>query len=230
MVWVLGGAAIALVLMIGLIAFLLGSKGDDDGSELVAAASSSSTSAPSTTTTTAAPTTTTTVDPIAKARQDYPKLYEVVLRLDNIITQSSEGREGVGEAVGGVRDCTLDPYDAERAIDDVVFNRSTVLQQVAAVDVTGDAQAAQLVEMLQQAIQHSIDADRHYNNWISYLYTDYYYTSPIGCPSGAAPLNADYDEGTADSGRATTAKQDFVGSYNPIAESFGMRTWEYTEI
>ncbi len=232
LVWVLGGAAgaLAIVAVVVLVLVVNGGGSGDDGRELATAGSSSTvTTAAPTTATTAAPTTT-TLDPISQARQQHPKLYEVSLRLENILTQSSDGREGVGEAVGGVRECTMDPYEAERSIDDVIFNRSTVLNQVAAVDVTGDPEAASLVEKLQRAIQHSIDADRHYNNWISYLYTDYYYTRPVGCPSGRAPQNSEYDEGTADSGRATTAKQDFVAMYNPIAESFGMRMWDYTEI
>lgn len=227
--WVLGGTAtvLAIAVVVVLVVVLSVGSGESDDGLATSRSSSTTTAAPTTTT---APAPTTTLDPVSQARQDHPKLYEVALRLENIITQSTQGRTGVGEAVGGVRECTMDPYEAERAIDAVIDNRSTVLNQVASVDVTGEPEAAALVDKLQEALQHSIDADFHYNAWISYLYSDYYYTTPIGCPSGQAPRNVDYEEATADSGRATTAKQDFVARYNPIAISFGLRTWEYTDI
>jgi hypothetical protein len=83
---------------------------------------------------------------------------------------------------------------------------------------------------LQAAIQASITADRHYRNWMTSLYTDYQYTDPVGCPSGSAPRDAEFNAGDAASAQASDAKATFVDTYNPIATAMGLRTWAEDEI
>jgi hypothetical protein len=176
------------------------------------------------------PTTTTTLDPVAAARQANPDLYTAMVRFDDIIQQSTEGRAAVGPLVRGVRDCSISPQEASQQIDDIVANRQSVLNQVNAVSTTTSPQAGQLARQLQTAIEESISADRHYSNWMTFLYRDYYYTDPIGCPDGSAPVDDEFAAGDADSEQATAAKEAFVAAYNPVAESLGLRTWAEEQI
>ena len=192
--------------------------------------SNDSASAPTTTVTTSSvttlATTTTTLDPVSAARAAKPQLYDLVNRLENILDQSARGRRAVGPLVSGGRTCSIDPYDASRQINAIVNNRQSVITQVSALPTSADG--GPLVSKLQLAIQESINADRSYSDWMNYLYASYYYLFPIGCSS--APINADFADADASSARASTAKQDFVDTFNPIAESFGLRTWSPSDI
>lgn len=200
------------------------------GSSPAPSASDVSTSTATSTSTTST-STTTTIDPAVVAQQKADEdLRAVVLKLDVILTQSSQGRGEVAPLVTGVKACTVSPSEAGTKIDSVVRNRQSVLDQVSALDTFGNPDAVSLVAQLHEAVQASIDADRHYREWMTYLYTDYYYTYPIGCPSGAAPTNAAFDAGQAASGRATAAKAAFVDAYNPIAGRFGVATWAEKDI
>jgi hypothetical protein len=157
-------------------------------------------------------------------------MYDLVTRMESILTQSSAGRGQVGTLVGQVRNCTVTPNNASVQIDQVVSNRQSVLNQLSSMSNTAGTDGTSLISGLQAAIRESISADQYYSSWMKYLYTNYYYTFPVGCPSGAAPLNGDYNTAQAASTRASQAKQDFVDIFNPIAESFGLQTWDPGEI
>jgi RNA polymerase subunit RPABC4/transcription elongation factor Spt4 len=188
--------------------------------------SSSVTSTTLASTTTTAPTT--TID--AAQQQAAANLRAAMVDLDGIVAQSSQGRGQVGTVVAGVKACTINPEEASRQINNVIANRQSVLNQVNALNTRANSQVASLQSQLRTAIQASIDADVHYRDWMVYLYTDYYYTIPVGCPSGSAPTNASYDAGNSASSQATNAKRAFVAAYNPLAQNQGLRTWSDTEI
>lgn len=214
-------AAVALVLVI-----LLVTK--DSGKSDTASSKQRTTSSAAVTTTVPAPTT--TLDPVTAARRARPQMYDLVTRMESILTQSSAGRGQVGKVVGDVRNCVVTPNTASVAIDQVVSNRQSVLNQLSSVTNTAGVEGTSLISGFQTAIRESITADQYYSMWMKYLYTNYYYTRPVGCPSGSAPLNSDYNTAQAASGRASTAKQDFVNIFNPIAESFGLQTWDPGDI
>ena len=225
--WGIVGIAGALAAIVLVLVILLVTK--DSGK--------SDTTSPkeSTTTTTVAPTTTipattTTLDPVTAARTAKPQLYDLATRMESVLTQSSAGRGQVGQVVGDVRNCRVTPNTAAIEIDQVVSNRQSVLNQLSSLNNSAGAEGTALISALQTAIRESITADQYYSAWMKYLYANYYYTRPIGCPSGSAPLNGDYSTAQAASGRASTAKQDFVNIFNPIAESFGLQAWDPGEI
>ena len=178
----------------------------------------------------AQPTTTTTIDPVSLARSTQPELYDSMMRIGAILEQSASGRGQVGQVVAQVQSCTIDPNQAAIQIDSVVANRTTVLNQLSGIPNATSADTASVVSSLQSAIGASIEADRGYSDWMKYLYNDYYYTYPIGCPSGRAPTNYSYDNATSASARATQAKTNFIAVYNPIASRFGLRTWSEGDI
>ena len=178
----------------------------------------------------AAPTTTTTIDPVTLARSTQPELYDSMMRIGAILEQSASGRGQVGQVVAQVQSCSIDPNQAAIQIDSVVANRTTVLSQLSGIPNATSADTAAVVSSLQSAIGASIEADRGYSDWMKYLYNVYYYTYPIGCPSGQAPTNYSFDNATSASARATQAKSNFIAIYNPIASRFGLRTWSEGDI
>ena len=218
--WVKILSVVIAVLLIGggIGAYLLTGSKDSASSPTTTVTSAPSTTLP--------PTTTTTLDPVSAARAAKPQLYDLVNRLENILDQSARGRGAVGPLVAGVKTCSIDPYDASRQINAIVNNRESVITQVSALPTSADG--GPLVSKLQLAIQESINADRSYSDWMNYLYSSYYYLFPIGC--SRAPVNADFADADASSARASTSKQDFVDTFNPIAESFGLRTWSPSDI
>jgi hypothetical protein len=218
---IVGG--IALVVFV--IAALIVTK---DGGTSEGTASQEPTTTLTPTTTVPAPTT--TLDPVMAARQARPQLYDLVTRMESILTQSSAGRGQVGKVVGDVRNCTVTPDTAAIEIDQVAVNRQSVLNQLSSLTNAAGVDGTSLISGLQVAIRESVTAGQYYSMWMKYLYASYYYTRPIGCPSGSAPLNADYSAAQAASGRASAAKKDFVEIFNPIAESFGLKTWDPGEI
>lgn len=239
-VWWLVGVVGVLVVVVAVLITVLVTRGGStepaatgitvSPTSAVTASTASSTTTSSSTTTTAAPTTTVDLQALAAAKADQD-LREVTTKLEGILDQSSSGRGRVGALVDGVRNgCQFTPEAAEREINGVIANRQSVLNQVAALDAKGNADAITLVQQLQSALQASIDADVGYRDWMTYLYTTYYYTEPIGCPGGSPPTNSSFDAGQAASGRATAAKQAFVSTFNPIASRYGLATWDASQI
>jgi len=168
--------------------------------------------------------TTTTIDPaVIKAEQDYRAFVE---RIENVLTQSAGGRGQVGSLVSGVENgCSIDPYDASQQIRTVIDSRTSLLNQLSGIQAPPNPEAQTFYSLLQQALQSSIDADIQYKGWFDFLYTDYYYTFPVGCPSGTPPKNEAFDAARAADARSTTLKQQFVDAFNPVATRFGLQTW-----
>jgi hypothetical protein len=169
--------------------------------------------------------TTTTLSPAqVKAFADYK---DYVSRLGNILQQSAAGRGQVGSLVTGVENgCQVSPQDASAQIRTVIDNRSSILNQLAGLSTAPNSEAQNLYSLLQQAFQSSINADTNYKAWMDYLYADYYYTYPVGCPNGTPPHNNLFDAARAADGTSTSLKMQFVNAFNPVAARFGFQTWD----
>jgi hypothetical protein len=152
-----------------------------------------------------------------------------VRTVDGILTQSSSGRQQVSSVVTGVvNGCSVSPSTASATIRQVIVNRQSVLMQANALSVV-DASTDRVKSELIRALNAAIEANQGYQRWLDNLYSTYYNSDPVGCPDGQAPTDSNYDAATAASGRATAAKQAFVGDYNPLAAASGLRTWSESE-
>ena len=80
-----------------------------------------------------------------------------------------------------------------------------------------DKPADDAVTFLQQALQQSIEADRHYRDAFFEAAQ-----SGGGCPP---PQNASFRLAARSNAGATSAKRRFVAAFNPLASRFGRRTW-----
>ena len=145
-------------------------------------------------------------------------LHTFVSRVENFLVQSRDGRREVSTAIAGAVHCRLGPRAAIERLNRVQRNRQSLLQQVAALAVPGDAAAARSAELFQQSEQRSIAADWHYRDWLAKRTT-----------CGSPKQNADLHAALLADRAATRAKRQFVAAFNPLARRFHRRSWQATE-
>jgi predicted Ser/Thr protein kinase len=147
------------------------------------------------------------------------KLQTFVDRVENVLEQSAAGRREIATALSGGFDCSLAPQHVARRIASVADNRQSILQQLATIGGP-TAQADRVVTLLQQALQQSIEADRHYRD-------GFLATEAGRCPP---PPNEDFRLARESDGRATAAKRRFAAAFGPLAKRFHRRAWSAAEI
>ena len=141
-------------------------------------------------------------------------------RIENVLQQSTEGRKEIANALTAGFNCSVSPGRAAQQIASVADNRQSILQQLGSIR-TPTQQADDIVTLLQRALQHSIEADRHYRDGFSAV--------PPGtsCP---LPTNADFALASKSDARATAAKEGFVAAFDPLAVRFRRRSWSAGEL
>jgi DNA-binding SARP family transcriptional activator len=141
---------------------------------------------------------------------DTRELAAFVVKVDNLVHQSREGRASIVSTIGAALDCTVHPQAAAAQITATERNRQSLLQQVAALRVPDDPDALRLADLFQRALAASIAADWRYRDWLGSL---------RACPKGAPPRSV----AGADA-RATAIKTRFVRTFNRLAVRFGRDT------
>jgi DNA-binding winged helix-turn-helix (wHTH) protein len=137
-------------------------------------------------------------------------------RVENVLQQAASGRQEIRVALTAGLNCSISPHEAGQRIASVADNRQSILGQLGNFQ-TPTQQADDAVTFLQQALQQSIEADRHYR--------DGFFTiaqADVGCP---VPPNASFRLAAQSNTRATSAKKRFVSIFNPLAARFNRRTW-----
>jgi serine/threonine protein kinase len=133
-------------------------------------------------------------------------------RIENVLTQSAAGRREIASALNAGLNCKVSNSVAAQRIDSVADNRQSILQQLGSL--SGPTQGTdRMVTLLQQGLQNSIEADRHYRDW---------FLATTGCPP---PRNQSFDLAQASDKRATRAKELFVARFDPLASSLHERVW-----
>ena len=143
-----------------------------------------------------------------------------VARVENVLDQAEAGRREIRTALTAGFNCSISPHEAGQRIASVADNRQSILGQLGNFQ-TPTQQADDAVTFLQQALQQSIEADRHYR--------DGFFTIALtnaGCP---VPQNADFKLAAQSNTRATLAKKRFVLAFNPLAVRFHRRIWSAGE-
>jgi len=141
-----------------------------------------------------------------------------VLRVENFLVQSREGRREGSTAIFGVVHCRLGPRVAIERLNREQRNRQSLLQQVVALSVPADSAAGRSADLFQQAEQRSIAADWHYRDWLRKRTT-------CGSPKPSADLHVAVVADKA----ATRAKQQFVAVFDPLARRFHRRSWQASD-
>jgi hypothetical protein len=144
-------------------------------------------------------------------------------RMSALLEQSNSSRGQVAAAAQGLAACSLDAQQAAATFGAAAQARQTVLTSAAALDVTGLAEGPQLKGSLEQALQPSVEADRHFQAWAQQL-------AASGCTPGHTTQSAEFAAANDASGRATAGKNAFVGAWNPVAARYGLRQWAAGDI
>jgi hypothetical protein len=148
------------------------------------------------------------------------KLSAFVDRIENVLEQSASGREEIATALTDGLNCSISPREAGQRIASVADNRQSVLVQLGNLQ-TPTEEADDAVTRLQQALQQSIEADRHYRD-------GFFAIGPrTACP---LPRNRDFRLAARSDAQASAAKARFVAAFDPLAARFHSRTWSAGEI
>jgi DNA-binding SARP family transcriptional activator len=146
---------------------------------------------------------------------DHSELQVFVVKLENFLRQSRDGRDQVKQAINGALGCRVSPAATETKLDSVTRNRQSLLDQLAALHVPPGREALRASDLLQKAIAASIAVDGVYRDWLR---------AHPKCPHGAPPAVL-----SAADARATRLKLQFLAAFNPLAKRFGKRTWKADE-
>ena len=122
----------------------------------------------------------------------------------------------IGAALTAGLNCSISPHEAGQRIASVADNRQSILGQLG-IFATPTQPSDKAVTYLQQALQQSIEAERHYRDAFFEAAQ-----SGAGCPP---PQNASFKLAASSNARATSAKRRFVAVFNPLASRFGRQTW-----
>lgn len=207
--WIaLAAGVLALGAVIALIVVLLGGSGGSEGEARPVRHTLPKTGGTATSSTT----TTTAPDLVRPA----------MLEIERLLIDSGTARKTLNDTIlGPFQDCELDGSVAYDQMDAIIANRTRIRDAAAVLAQDADPTVRDLGAKLQAALQASLDSNYKYQTWMG----EYRYYS--FCPSLEDPMR---QAANADSSRATTAKQVFVNTYNPIAFDYGMRTWTDAEI
>jgi hypothetical protein len=159
---------------------------------------------------------------LANLNQRTSPLGDFVGGIENMLAQSAASRREVSAAVSGAVSCSIALRDAGRRLASSADIRQIILGQLARLKPP-TPQAASAARLLQQALTNSIEANRHWRDWLFSL-ADQGLTS---CPLKQTPelIRAQQSDR-----QATAAKERFVAAFNPLASKLNGRTWRAGDI
>ena len=160
-------------------------------------------------------------EPSSSAAQ--PSGASVMATLGSYLTQSASVRPSIQAAIDGVQTCSETPSSGEATIQHAIEVRQRILGGLQTLAPSSLPRGAQLISELSAAMQNSINADRDYQNWMADSAT-----SGGGCSSNPAQ-DSSYQAGQNASVQATAAKNSFLNIWNPMAPSYGQKTYTSTD-
>jgi hypothetical protein len=143
--------------------------------------------------------------------------------LGSYLAQSAAVRPSIQAAIDSVQTCSETPSSGEATIQQAIDTRQHILSSLQTLSASGLPHGAQLVSELSAAMQNSVNADRDYQNWMADPAS-----SNGGCGSNPAQ-NSNYQAGQNASVQAVAAKNSFVNIWNPMAPSYGQKTYSSTD-
>ncbi|MEV8208741.1 serine/threonine-protein kinase [Streptomyces sp. NPDC079189] len=168
-----------------------------------------------------APTATASNHPPAStsASPSHPTAAGQAKSLDLLLDRSAESRQKVVNAVSAVEACSSPDSvsAAHTALRDAADERSTLIGELDALDLSQIPGSAQATDQLRDAWQHSADADAAYASWAGRM-------ADGVCAPGSAPHDKNWTAGLRASSQATSAKKALARMWNPIVEQYGLQT------
>jgi hypothetical protein len=140
--------------------------------------------------------------------------------IESELTQLADGRTTLKNALGGLTACTVSPASASKRLATVIANRTGISSQLASLHAP-TAASARVKTLLQNALYHSLAADRHYRDWVAFLQSR---------PRCSTSVTADLTAAQHEDALATAAKQTLVAAFNPLARRLHLHSWTAAEI
>jgi hypothetical protein len=134
-------------------------------------------------------------------------------QINNLLDASAASRQSLASAVQDVGNCT-NLSSATSAISTVASQRASEYDQASRLSAGALPDGAALKFDLLSALHYSVAADKDFLAWAQ---------QNAGC-QGTAPVNAAYNAGLRASGKAVTAKKNFLRLWNPVASNQGFPT------
>jgi hypothetical protein len=132
--------------------------------------------------------------------------------INALLNESSTTRTQLAPAITQVDACG-DFDSAGKMFDQIVLDRAGQVEQGKALAVDKLENGPALRDELVQALQFSLEADRHFSSWLKNVRD--------GC-SGQAPHETEYGAAQASSVNANAHKQSFIQLWNPVASKYGL--------
>jgi hypothetical protein len=146
---------------------------------------------------------------------------EAAQNLSRLLTQSISDRSAIVSAYNDVDTCGAGLAADAQTFEQAVTSRQKLLAQLGALP-GANALPSPMLQALTGAWQASVDADREYAAWARD-------ESMHGCRAHDT-ANAHYQATSAPNQAATTDKTSFVGRWNPIATTYGLPTYQHSEL
>ncbi|MGI8776980.1 MAG: Hsp70 family protein [Acidimicrobiales bacterium] len=151
-----------------------------------------------------------TATPAPSSRTTDPKT--VVAALEDLLIANNGARTIVAQSVGDAQSCSLGAIQAKNRVLTAIGTRSDLLARLIALDTRPLPEGGQLQSLLKQAWSASIDADKQYVDWLSFVAAN-------SC-DGVAPQNSNFAAAGTISKQATSSKQQFADLWNSVASRF----------
>jgi hypothetical protein len=142
-------------------------------------------------------------------------------RLASLLQRSASVRTDLNAATHAVADCVMAPATGLRSIEEVIGDRSQLLDAAVQAPVASIPDGAGLLAELVSGLRFSLAADGQFANWASGLGD----TCPV--PTLAS---SSFQAALSDSGRANTAKSQFLEQWNPLAAGYRLPTFRADQI
>jgi hypothetical protein len=136
------------------------------------------------------------------------------LAIDQLLNASSASRQKLGPALTAVDGCS-NVNGAVTTLQQVTAERQNQVAQGQSLAVDQLTNGKQVQTTLVAALTASWQADQKFTAWAQGV-------AQNGC-TGHAPHDDNYNGAQTFSGSATTAKQQFVALWNPIAQTYGLQ-------
>lgn len=124
--------------------------------------------------------------------------------------------------------CSVSLDDAVTRLDAIIAERTSLVDEVAAVD--GTAAVGVAVSLLTATVEFQLAADQAQRRWVDWLTTNAATTYATTCwPAGEGPSTPERTAAEVAEANATAEATSFVTVYNPLATSIGLRAWDVSE-
>lgn len=142
--------------------------------------------------------------------------------LAQLLVSSVSDRSAVVAAVGDVNACGSGLSQDARTFQQAAAHRQQLLGQLGSLPGASTL-PAQMIQDLSNAWQASRQADQDFAAWAGDE------NSGSGCTQDDSG-NANYQAANGPDNEATTAKQEFVRLWNPIATQYGLTTYQWDQL